>query len=312
MGKWFDNLILDESKFLGYAAKMGVKGSIVGPDALVDDVLRYADEMRNGCGGAAMPWSKMHGEFALRSGEMTVWTGYKGHQKSSVLSEVTVCEMAQSRASMIISPEFPPHVLLWRMIRQSAGTTNPPESYVRAWVSWARGRVYLYARQGNVAPDYAIDLVEYAIHELKVHHVVFDSLMKIEGAPDDYALQKSFVARLQKAAHGSEHAHVHLVAHARKGMDDRKPPTLHDLKGTSEIADMPENVITVWANKAKQIERRDESMDDEPDVVVSVESQRNWPNLGRYMLWHGRGLRFVSGPNYPVNPYFEMPMKRAA
>jgi twinkle protein len=90
--------------------------------------------------------------------------------------------------------------------------------------------------------------------------------------PDDYSAQKMFVDHIQTVAHANP-LHIHLVAHARKGNDDSKPPRLHDIKGASEIADMAENVLAVWRNKEK--EKNPEKKSDEPDASLTVEAQRN-------------------------------------
>ncbi|MDR1349641.1 MAG: hypothetical protein LBJ59_02450 [Zoogloeaceae bacterium] len=105
---------------------------------------------------------------------------------------------------------------------------------------------------------------------------------------------------IQAIAH-QEHVHIHLVAHSRKGDNDEKPPRLHDVKGTSEICDMAENVLSVWKNK-KKIELQSQgntSKDDESDAILLVDSQRNGDGwTGAFPLWFDReSFQFLSAPN---------------
>jgi hypothetical protein len=44
---------------------------------------------------------------------------------------------------------------------------------------------------------------------------------------------------------------MHLVAHCRKPLNEGKPPTKYDLRGSAAITDQAHNVVTVWANKGK-------------------------------------------------------------
>lgn len=56
--------------------------------------------------------------------------------------------------------------------------------------------------------------------------------MKCGISPEDYGKQKHFfVDAVQQIAHRSK-AHVHLVAHGKKGGGDEKIGSVHDVKGT--------------------------------------------------------------------------------
>ena len=36
--------------------------------------------------GQTLPWQKTHDKFQIRGGELSIWTGYKGHGKSMLIS----------------------------------------------------------------------------------------------------------------------------------------------------------------------------------------------------------------------------------
>lgn len=301
----FANLIRDDIDFGSYLKATEAKAMVIPAGAYVDDLVASLAESGSGCHGDQLPWTKLDGRFALRRKEVTGWVGYKGHAKSGFLSEIMLHLMTLDRKVLVISPEFAPLEILRRKVRQAAASAGPTAKYVRQWCAWANKRLWIFDKQSKLSPDLVLGVCAYAINELGVNHIVVDSLMKCGIATDDYNAQKDFVDRLQHLAHQSNDTHIHLVMHARKGEDDRKPPTLHDAKGTSELTDMLENVVTVFMDKKQQIAKASDKADPNiPDVLVTVEAQRNFPWQGRAGFWFANGLRFVGGPNHPARPYF--------
>lgn len=238
------------------------------------DVLNHKDSAV----GVPMPWIKTRDMIELRPGELSIWSGYKGHGKSQMLSQVMLHCMRLCNRVLIISPEFKPEEVLARKCRQESGSSRPPEQFVNDWFEYAKTRLWLFDHQGALKSDNVVALCRYAVATYGIQHIVIDSLMKcgIGVGSDDYTKQKHFVDRLQSVAHQAG-PHIHLVAHARKGSSDDVPPGLHDVKGTSEIGDMAENVFTVWRNKPKHkaMSAGDHSKAHEPDAILTCESQRN-------------------------------------
>lgn len=257
--------------------------------------------------GLRLPWSASDGKFAFRPGELSVWTGYKSHGKSMMLSQVLLHGMCAGEKVFILSPEFKPEYVLLRKARQAAGNAHPPEAFVRRFLTWAgNDRLWLFDHQGGLTPERVLGVIRYAVDQHAVTHVLVDSLMKCGIAPDDYNRQKKFVDDLQTIAHG-EDVHVHLVAHARKGENDDKPPRLHDVKGTSELCDMAENVLSVWKNK-KKLDAQSQgktNKDEESDAILTIDSQRNGDGwTGGIPLWfHRPAFQFISGAKSPPYEY---------
>jgi len=262
---------------------------------------------KNAAQGLLLPWSKAADKFAFRPGELTVWTGYKAHGKSMLLSQVLLHAMTQGERVFILSPEFRPEGILARKIRQAATNPQPPEAFARCFLNWAgNGRLWLFDHQGSLTPDTVTGVIRYAIDQHAVQHVLVDSLMKCGIAPDDYNRQKKLVDDLQTIAHQTG-VHLHLVAHARKGESDDKPARLHDVKGASELCDMAENVLSVWKNKRKLDAQSNGSTkhDDEPDALLTIDSQRNGDGwTGSIRLWfHPPSFRFLGEPNHNPVPW---------
>ena len=255
---------------------------------------------RNTAKGLPLPWSSAADKFAFRPGELTVWTGYKAHGKSMLLSQVLLHAMTQGERVFILSPEFRPEGILARKIRQAATNAHPSDSFARRFLAWAgNDRLWLFDHQGSLTPDTVTGTVRYAVDQYAVQHVLIDSLMKCGIAPDDYTRQKKLVDDLQTIAHQTG-VHLHLVAHARKADNDDKPARLHDVKGTSELCDMAENVLSVWKNKRKLDAQSNGNTkhDAEPDALLTVDSQRNGDGwTGGIRLWfHPASFCYLAAP----------------
>ena len=222
--------------------------------------------------GSEIPLNRIKEDFRIRKHEMTVWTGYKGHGKSALLSQCLLAFMNAGQKVFVISPEFIPEMVLERMIYQRTQARDVTADDIGNFFFLAKETLWLYDNQASLKPDDVIALCRYAAIELKVDHIVIDSLMKCGIKSDDFNHQKAFVDQVQSIPHQYP-LHLHLVAHARKGDSDRSPPRLHDIKGASEIGDMVENVVTVWRNKNKELAPDDHA--DEPDAIFTVEAQRN-------------------------------------
>lgn len=197
---------------------------------------------------------------------------------SMLLSQAMLHCMRLNQRVLIVSPEFKPEEVLARKCRQESGSSRPPSDFVDRWFEYAKTRLWLFDHQGALQSDNVVALCRYAATQLEINHIVIDSLMKcgIGVGSDDYSKQKSFVDKLQSVAHQCG-PHIHLVAHARKGASDDSPAGLHDVKGTSEIGDMAENVFSVWRNKPKHkaMSAGDQSKASEPDALLVCEAQRN-------------------------------------
>ena len=261
--------------------------------------------------GCPLPWYKAQDLIELRPGELSIWTGYKGHGKSMMLSQAMLHCMKRGQKVLILSPEFKPEEVLARKCRQESGSSAPSSAYIDSWFEYAKTRLWLFDHQGALRPENVVALCRYAVHEFGINQIVIDSLMKcgIGVGSDDFSKQKSFVDQLQSVAHQSG-PHIHLVAHARKGSSDENPPGLHDVKGTSEIGDMAENVFAVWRNKSKHkaMSAGDMGRASEPDALLVCEAQRNGSGWnGSLQFWFDpQSLQFLEQPDDNARCYEPM------
>ena len=144
--------------------------------------------------------------------------------------------------------------------------------------------MWVYDQVGTVEPGRVFAMIRYAADKLKIHHFVVDNLTKCVKADDDYTGQKSIVDKLTALAQELS-IHIHLVHHARKGIDETRPPRKMDALGASAITNLVDNVCIVWRNKAKHEAPIPDQ--NQPDAMLIVDKQR-----------HGSGWEGVLNLNY--------------
>ncbi len=296
-------IISDAIDFSAYMDDTDAAHKVRSTEAFVDDVIRHfhsPEEQQ----GAWLPWPKTRSLIRLRPGEVTLWNGMNGHGKSLVLGMVCMGLVQQGQSACIASMEMKPAITLARICRQSYGDRQPDTDFIRAFGKKTNRQLWLYDQQGTVKAAKMLAIVRYCADQLKIGHIVVDSLLKCGMGEDDYNGQKAFVDSLTATArdHG---IHVHLVAHARKQLDERSPPGKMDVRGAGAITDQVDNVVTVWRNKAKENANQDGGSYDvkAPDAVLICDKQRNGEWEGKIPLWfHPPSQQFVeNGVSGPMN-----------
>lgn len=243
-----------------------------------------------------MPWTKTHGGFQYRPGEVTVYAGGNGGGKSMITGMIALGLVKQNQKVMIASFEMKPKRTLYRMLRQFAGENIDAPRYVNKdtyinslldrFQDYNFGKLWLYDQQGTVTSQQVIAVARYSAVELGVQHIFIDSLMKCVPGEDDYNAQKYFVDELTALAR-DHNVHIHLVHHIRKLANEEVKPSKSDLKGSGSISDQVDNVLLVWRNKKKEHDAQLGSVDLMiPDAMVMCEKQRNGEAEDWYSFWY--------------------------
>jgi twinkle protein len=253
--------------------------------------------------GTYLPWQKTAELFRLRRNELTLWPGINGHGKSLVLNQVALCAAAQSERCLIASMEMRPVLTLKRFVRQALKKREPGPKEIREFHSWSDNRIWLYNQLGSVEWRKLIAVCRWAVAKLGITQVVIDSLMRCGIAETDYDGQKAFVDALCSFKNDHD-VSVHLVMHSRKKDDEYGAPGKFDAKGTGTIADLADNVMTVWRNKKKEMQREQGIVTPElvkaPDALIICDKQRNFDWEGRIGLWyHRESMQFVENGSDP-------------
>ncbi len=241
--------------------------------------------------GFALPWMEAHDRIRIRHNELSIWTGINGHGKSQVLGHLMLHLMNQGERVCIASMEIKPERMLYRLVRQASTMRQPSPQYLDAIGEWFSDKLWVFDVVGTAKWEHILTVFEYARKRYGITQFVIDSMMKCGIAEDDYRTQKQFVEVLTDFKNATG-AHVHLVAHSRKGDDESKPPGKLDVKGTGAITDLADNTFSVWRNKKKEIalENGGDIMDLQgaPDGRLTCDKQRNGEWEGNLLLWFDR------------------------
>ena len=248
---------------------------------------------------------KLRNHLRFRAGEVTAWAGYSGHRKSMLTGQIALELAMQKKPTASISLEMPPADTLARMLHQHAGTDKPRDL---ARFFNATDSLWLFDHVGRLTPHQTLSVGRYFAEKHGGQQVFIDSFMMVVSSEEKLDEQKQFMTDLVRMAQETG-LHVHLICHCRKpqsGLED-KPPTKHELRGTSAITDQAHNVVTVWANKAKEarlLENEFDPIREEPDAAVTVCKQRNGQFEGRIKLWFDKAsMRFTDSVEGEIDPW---------
>ena len=246
--------------------------------------------------GLTLPWYDTDDKIQFRPGELTVWNGINGHGKSLLLNQVMIGFMKQGARVAIASLELKPEETIVRMVSQSFGIKRHElkEKAVEEFFQKANLKLWLYTETGDMKPERVKAMARYVREELKVDHLVIDSLMKCGISEGDYAGEKAFLNSLQNICKDSG-LHIHLVTHAKKQSDENADIGKFDISGSASISNIPDNVMTVKRNKKKEKDLRIHGEDAEllkkSDAFIICDKQRHgdWEGvIGLY--FHESGM----------------------
>lgn len=221
--------------------------------------------------GFDLPWPL---PWKIRPGEMTVWTGFSGHGKTVLLSQLAVHLANEGQRVCVASMEVEPDRTLETLWCQANGARMPWEwEEIQKLLEQERidlGTRRFHERYPWLADRFLVFLPEvtsagvgradwrtmmecfiYARQRYGCEQFVVDSLMMCVGRSEgEYQEVELFVNALASFAKRHQ-VHLHLVAHSRKREDEAKPPGKQDIAGPKETADIAHNVAVVHRNHKK-------------------------------------------------------------
>lgn len=300
-------LTVDDIDFQAHMRQTDCKAKVRSAAQYEADLQEEFRERPPGSRAPSMISSKMRNVFEFRPAEVTVWAGYNGHRKSMFLGQVVAELCKQQQRSLVASFEMLPSRTLARMAKQIFGLADPGPTNLRNFAKWTDGKLWLFDHMGRITPDQMVAVCHYFSTELKGQQVVIDSMQFVCASEENLDEQKQFMTDMVRAAQETG-MHLHVVAHCKKPLDENKPPTKYDIRGSSSISDQAHNVITVWANKTKKAKLQANPHDEEvlalPDAAVSIEKQRNGYFEGRLKYWFDEtSFRFIDDRGSPIESW---------
>lgn len=242
----------------------------------IQELFRRGKEMF----GMPTPWTMVDTILkGWRLSELTVWSGRNGSGKSTILNQVLLDLASKKVKSCVYSGEMAPaRYLRWAVIQHTENEAPHPAN-IDAALDWMSENIYILNITSGIEPDKLLSDFEFAARRYGVKHFFVDSLMKIHfSGKDEYRDQHDFMNRLigflQK-----HNVHVHLVAHPRKSESDDDKPGKVDVKGTSHITDLSDNVIMLQrqSEDAKRLMiLAGHSADDVADAAFYIKKNREF------------------------------------
>jgi twinkle protein len=211
-----------------------------------------------------------------REAEVTIWTGNSGSGKTNFLNQVLINLAEQGEKCGILSLEMPPKKLLNWMVMMYREEADPDDETVRYVLNKLDSNLFVVDMFGEKSKDVILDTFEFGARKYGIKHFVIDSMMKVAMyGNNELQMQKDFVSSLVDFSRQFD-AHVHLVAHPRKGQDDNDKPGKVDVSGTGHITNLAHNVLVMW--KPGEKARAKAMKEDKPigDNVLHVKKNREW------------------------------------
>lgn len=302
----------DPLDFKHYSLEAEGSEKVLQASRFIDRVIdrMYGEEANN---SPQTPWSVIGDRFQMRPGEVTLWAGINGHGKTLVTTHVALHLLVQNERVCIASFEMKGEATMARMVRQASGSAAPSVDYIHRFHDWTDDLLWIYDQQGLVDPETLRQVMQYCAEKLKVKHFFIDSMMKVVKGEDDYNGQKQFVHEMTTVAQDTG-MHIHLIAHVRKKDDETTLPNKFDVKGSSSVTDMVDNVWIVWRNRNKEKKLSElltarppkpeliEEEQSKPDAVLLLAKQRHFDWEGKVKLWLKPGANSFTDA-YRSKPY---------
>lgn len=257
-------------------------------------------------------------KIRFRDYEWTLWYGYTSHGKSAALQNQIMYQAGLGMINMVASFEQQPGVTFGQLMigfvcdPQVAARPDFQEAYDEL-----SDKIRMFESMRKTSMETIIPVMRMARRQLGCRSFVIDNVMTLDVDRGDMSAQSKAADQLREFV-STEPCHVHVVAHPRKAPDNiTKPPGIQEIRGASEWADMPHNVITVYRDVSKHEEmarmESDQSIPIEdiqrfdlatPDGRILVRKQRETGDLPQIDVWFDKTTkRFTSGP-YAPEPYW--------
>jgi len=201
----------------------------------------------------------------FQRGQVSIWSGLNGCGKTNVLTQQALEYFKQKHKTVIFSGEMPSYSIKNMIYQQFAGSKNLTHHhkvdyyYLANDAKGARlkdiiddlinDKIFIYNNDRGTKVETVINSIEQLVINKKIHVVILDNLMALDLrglGGDKNERQKLFIDIISKLAKRLK-IHIHVVMHPRKTMGFLRK---EDIAGSSDLANMAENVFIVHRNNS--------------------------------------------------------------
>jgi twinkle protein len=224
-------------------------------------------------------------KLRLFPGGITIWSGFPGSGKTTMLRQLACHLMARPCGVFFASLEEDPRDLIVRIAECAVGREEPSETELE-WFLFEYGeRLKLWGQIGRADYHEIFALIR-LLAKQGVRHAIIDSLFCLNVSPKDMDAQQQFAADLATTARLSG-CHIHLVAHPRKPQQSDQDVDLNDVAGSADLGRIVDNVVFVKRSKNEA-----SISDDVRPMAVAIRKQRHGTGAtGDITGWFHRPMR---------------------
>jgi hypothetical protein len=183
-------------------------------------------------------------ELRFFPGGFTIWSGFPGTGKTTLLRQFACHLMRAGKPVFIASLEENPMDVFYRLACVALGTDEPTEDGLQWCVDCWHDKLRLWSYRRGIAQNGRILAVVRVLAKQGVRHAIIDSLARLDVNSSDWEGQRLFGNALEATA-AVAGVHIHLVAHPRKLVSATQEPDINDVAGSADIGRLADNVLFV-------------------------------------------------------------------
>lgn len=184
-------------------------------------------------------------QFRMYRGRVTIWSGYPGQGKTTMLRQMVARLINQGRGVFVASFEEDPGETVYETACTAWGNADISVDQLQWFTDMHSERLKVWGgRLESTQNASVLAAIRVLAKRHGIRHAIIDSLMCLDVANGEYEDQRQF-AKLLVATARSSGVHIHLVAHPRKPMQGQQRPDLNDVAGSADLGRLVDNVLFV-------------------------------------------------------------------
>lgn len=248
------------------------------------------------------PFDPNGDKFRLFPGGITIWSGYPGTGKTTLLRQLACHLLHRGRGVYFASLEERPDDALMRLMQTAAGSLDPTEHQMQWMLDAYAERLRFWGMIGQARADLVIASIRSSVRD-GIRHAIVDSLTCLEIGGSDWDGQRGLANKLAALA-VSAGIHIHLVAHPRKPAQPGGLPDLADVAGSSDLVRLADNVVFVQ----RAADAESGNFNDATGMKILVRKQRHGTGMcGSIETWFHRAHRQMQASQWWDGPTRYLP-----
>ena len=240
-------------------------------------------------------------QIKFYEGGYTVWSGYPGNGKTTILRQMVCHLLARGKGVFAAHLEEDPGDSLIRTAGVAFGTPLPTVNQLQWFLDFYADAFRVWGIIG-LCPHRELFGTIQELASTGIKHFVIDSLMCLDLKSDDYEAQRVFANGLSALVRNHK-IHVHLVAHPRKIQSTDTEPDLNDIAGSADIGRLADNVLFV-----RRGEKGNSATQDLTPMQVLIKKQRYEPSFhGSISGWFNKRIRQFTKDQWQQAPTQYLP-----